>query len=63
MCLDGPSNKHTRTLSTEEEALPTDNEIRQWYHSLGNSNPQYNETPTSIKHIQLCSQECKSINL
>jgi hypothetical protein len=63
MGLDGPSDKHIRTLSTEEEALPTGNEIRQLHHSLENSNPQYNGTPTAIKHIQLCSQKCKSINL
>jgi len=40
MCLDGPSNKHKRTLSTGEETLITGNEIRQWHHSLGNINPQ-----------------------
>lgn len=59
MYLDGPSNTHKRTLSTGEEALLTGNEIRQWHHSLGNSSPQYSETPTSKKHKQLCSQECK----
>jgi len=58
MCLDGPSNKHKRTLGTGEEALLTGNEIRQWHHSLGNGSPQYSETPTSIKHIQFFFQEC-----